>query len=133
MTASALNSATTAQEVTGTTSDAFVTPLRQQSHLSAAKGFVHFQTTAAINQHYNVTSVAKNGVGDYTVTWTVPFSDALYIAQVSVKANIGVGTTFSATIANSNFTATTTRVMITDIAGNLADPNEIMVLAFGTQ
>ncbi len=130
---SALNSATTAQEVAGTTSDAFTSPARQQSHLSAAKGYVHFQTTAAINQHYNVTSVVKNGVGDYTITWTVPFSDALYIAQVSVKANIGTGAAFIATIANSDFTATTTRVQITDIAGALADPNEIMVLAFGTQ
>lgn len=45
---------------------------------SSPKAWVEFTTSGVISAGYNVASVTKNGAGDYTVNFTVPFSSATY-------------------------------------------------------
>lgn len=46
-----------------------------------AKAWVNFNgSTGAINASFNVSSVTRNSAGDYTVTFTVPFSNTSYVA-----------------------------------------------------
>jgi hypothetical protein len=62
------------------------------------RAWVNFNgvTTVTIRASGNVTSVTRNGAGDYTVNLTTAMSDANYCAQVSA----GVGTsTWSAAAA----------------------------------
>ena len=52
----------------------------------SAKAWVRFNGTTSpgtINASYNVTSVTKNGTGDYTVNFTNALSDANYSAAVA--------------------------------------------------
>ena len=47
----------------------------------SAKAWVNFNgSTAAIRASYNVSSITKNGTGDYTVNYTNAFADANYAA-----------------------------------------------------
>lgn len=53
-----------------------------------AAAWVRFNgTTAAIASSYNVTSITKNGVGDYTINFTRNFTNTDYSCVGSVQAN----------------------------------------------
>jgi len=45
-------------------------------------------STSAIRSSYNVSSVTKNGTGDYTVNFTTPMTDAIYSVIVGVEGVI---------------------------------------------
>lgn len=82
----AIEVAVQSEQETGTDVTRAVTPGRQQFHPSAAKGWVRFDGTAgtiSVAAGFNVASLADNGVGDYTVNWTVPFSSANCAAVAS--------------------------------------------------
>ncbi len=95
---SALNSATKTQQETGATSDAFVTPLRQQYHPSAPKGWVTVDNVGNIHDSYNVASVVLVSPGLITINWTVPFSDAFYAVIATIEFD-NVSTAASTLIA----------------------------------
>jgi voltage-gated potassium channel Kch len=96
-----------------------------------AKGYVYFDSVPAVSNALNVVSVVKNGTGDFTITWTAAtFATATYTVVVTPKFTGGGGAVRIAMVSNANFTATTTRILITDLAGALADPNDVMVVAY---
>jgi hypothetical protein len=88
-----LTPATQAQMETGSATNVFVTPGRQQFHPGMAKFWINFNGTGTIatRTSYNVTSITDNGVGDYTVTIATDFSTTDWcpwvMAQVTDAAN----------------------------------------------
>lgn len=76
-------SATQTLQEAGTNVSTFVMPSIQQHHRSAAKGWIDFNGTGTVSTRaaYNAT-LTDNGTGDYTVSWTVPFSSADYAASI---------------------------------------------------
>lgn len=81
------HTATQADQEAGTHPEAIVTPKRQHSHPSAAKAWVKFNGTGTvtINASYNVSSITDNGVGDYTVNFTISFSSAEYAVSTTCR------------------------------------------------
>ena len=58
----------------------------------SAKAWVNFNgTNASIRASYNVSSVTRNGTGDYTVTMTNAMSDANYTVSISSTVTWGNG------------------------------------------
>lgn len=74
------SAATQADQETGTATNVYVSPGRQQYHPSAPKFWVRYTsvTTTAITSSYNVTSLTDNGTGDTTITLTTAFSNTNY-------------------------------------------------------
>jgi len=77
--------ATQAQQEAGTDITVGVTPGRQQFHPSAAKAWVIFNASGTIAASFNVSSVTDNGVGNWTVNFTVNFSSVNYMAQITIS------------------------------------------------
>jgi hypothetical protein len=83
----------------------------------SAKAWVNFDgSTGTTNASYNVSSVTRNGTGDYTVNFTNSFADINYCYQLSGRywangqtANLGYGLTFSSSASQAP-TTTTLRV-----------------------
>ena len=76
--------ATQANQEAASSTTAFVTSGRQQFHPSAPKFWVRFDGTDAgptitADESYNVTSVTKNGTGDYTITIATDFAAATWV------------------------------------------------------
>lgn len=72
--------ATQAEQETGSATNVFTTPGRQQFHTSAAKVWVIFNGTGTptAGGSYNLSSITDNGVGDYTINFTTAFSGTGY-------------------------------------------------------
>ena len=75
---------------------------------SAAKAWANFNSTGtlAIRASINIASIADNGTGDYTASFTNSMSDADYAPNGSGQnsANTAIGLTFNPrTLAASNF------------------------------
>ena len=94
-----------------------------------AKAFAYINTIPAFFG-YGVSGIVKNGTGDYTITWSTAFATSTYTVVAIAKFNAGTADARIVNIADSDFTTTTARVLITDVAGALADPNEFLVAAF---
>ena len=65
-----------------------------------AKAWVNFNGTTSpgtIRAQYNVSSVTKNGTGDYTITFTTPMSDANYSTIISGNGTSTVNVTVGGT------------------------------------
>lgn len=77
---------------TGTLPDA---RLSATAKLQQAKAWVRFHlsgTTVVIDASYNVSSVTRNGVGDYTVNFTSAMGDANYVAAITMGSGASAGT-----------------------------------------
>jgi len=72
----------------------------------------------------NIASVLKNSEGDYTITWTVPFSSVDYAVIV---------TSSRAQNAITNQTASAVRFITTDSTGTPSDADPIHVMTIGVQ
>lgn len=132
---SALNSATQAQQEAGTTSDAFVTPLRQQYHSSSPKLWVMYNPAGVISEGYNVFNIQNVGTGDNIVHFTMNFLNVTYCpwacARVtSVSTNVS---TFTAQIADANFVASNMRVQTSNGTNTLADCNFTFAAILGDE
>lgn len=52
----------------------------------SARAWVNFNgTTAAIRASYNVSSVTRNTIGDYTINFTTAFIDANYVGTIAAS------------------------------------------------
>ena len=57
----------------------------------SAKAWVNFNgSSAAMRASYNVTSITKNGTGDFTANFTNAFADANYSVVMSVGVTGGI-------------------------------------------
>lgn len=86
-----------------------------------------------VRSHFNVTSVVRNSLGDYTVNFNA-LPDALYTYQVSGRRNNAAGRVIAASIPNSaayNPTATSFRfTTFVEAAAALEDPLDVCVTIF---
>ena len=99
----------------------------------SAKAWVNFNgvTTAAVRASYNVSSVTRNGTGDYTANFSTAFADANY-AMTSSSANTGPTMSIaSPQLAATPFTTTTARVETRNtISGALLDCQFVLLSFF---
>lgn len=106
-----VTAATQAEQETGTSVAVGVTPGRQHYHNSAAKAWCMFNGattgTNAPTVGYNVTSVTRNSLGDYTVNLTTAFSSANYAAVVTCQnassPATGIASAVHHTLATSTY------------------------------
>lgn len=100
------------------------------SEREIVNGWINFNGTGtiAINDSYNVSGIADNGTGNYTISWDSDFNNANYAvgAGCYISGNTGLPATPDAAP-----TAGTYRAGCTLAAGALADPTVMMVLAIG--
>jgi hypothetical protein len=98
-----------------------------------AKAWVNFDGTTSspstIRSSYNVTSVTKNGTGDYTINFTNALADANYVGVFGCNDN---GNTSTMNYRGGG-TKTTTAFQVATLSGvaTLADNNMAMVAVFG--
>lgn len=95
-----------------------------------ATAYVYFTgiTTAVIQNQKNVSSVVRNAPGDYTVTFTTPYPDALYVALVTYDANPnGLDAYLISTQSTTAF-----RFVLNRIGAGNGDSNAINLVIFGT-
>lgn len=131
-----IGAATQAEQETGTSLVASVTPGRQQFHPSAAKGWVQADAAAGATSSYNVSSVGDTGAGHATINWATDFSTANYCVVYTARIDPGgsQATTYVSLVRNTNFAAGTTDVLCIKVSdGSLADPTYHQVVAFGDQ
>lgn len=128
--------ATKAQMQAGTDNTLVVTPQQFNNHDGAAKAWVNFTPGgggATVNASYNVTSVVRNGAGDYTITFTTAFTTANYAVSIGTEL-IAADAQASVTIKNGGRAAGTLRVLTRDGANAASDAlGSANVACFGRQ
>ena len=124
------DAASQAEQETGSATDVYVSPGRQQYHDSACKVWINFNGSGTISARasYNVASITDNGTGDYTVTIATDFSSANY----AVSINGGVVGVISCVTRQTTIAAGSYRFETTEL-GNVADSTYVYFLAFGDQ
>jgi hypothetical protein len=77
-----------------------------------------------------VSGITKNGAGDYTITWSTPFSSGAYAYTVMAEAtagnNVGI-----INVTSGGKAAGSLRIAIFNNSGTPFDPPSISVAAFG--
>ncbi len=123
--------ATQANQETGTSLAAFVTPGRQQFHPSAAKCWAlvtYSGGTPTLAVSYNITSITDSGTGDLLITIATDFSSASWSYDVSNEIAGAVVVSQSAARA-----AGTLRIITNTTASSSSDPASIGFTGFGDQ
>jgi hypothetical protein len=124
--------ATKSNQETGTSTTTVVTPAQQQSHDSAAKAWVAFNSSGTIGAQYNVTSVTKNATGDFTVNFTTAFASANYACQVTSETAGGAPLALIYTATAK--TASAMRIAFENASGAaFTDPTNGHVVCYGRQ
>ena len=116
----------------GTNSTSATNPIQ-----GSAKAWVNFNGTVAtpstIRASYNVTSVTKNGTGDYTVNFTNAFADANYCSVGSCADAGSIASARVVAFRQNSATTTSTRletVFQVDSGAEAADMNAVYVAIF---
>lgn len=120
--------ATKAQQETGTDTTSLVSPAVQQYHPSACKAWVLFDGTGAVADSYNVTSVARNSVGNFTVTIATDFSGTTF-AMITTALN-AAGQAIAVILSR---TVGTVVIGVSNLSGTLIDPDGVSLACFGDQ
>lgn len=130
------SAASQAEQETGSATNVYVSPARQQYHASAAKFWGKADAAGTLNASYNVTSITDDGVGLLTVTIATDFSSANWGCWVTVERGGGaVGTSANliwATIKNSTQAAGAVSFECVNNSG-YADPTRWHFGGFGDQ
>jgi hypothetical protein len=130
--ATGLPMAAQSDQETATSTTLPVTPGRQHHHPSAAKFWVSFNSSGTIQASYNVSSVTKNGTGDFTVNITTAFSSAEWCANYSTGHISGVTSLIPIGIAQTSSTFRLQTVRLdTGGVGDPDTPNRIYVMGYG--
>ena len=99
-----------------------------------AKAWVNFNGTGTIGasqtmrSNFNVSSVTKNGTGDYTVNFTTAMADANYSWSID---NDSTGGTLINLYPTSVPTTSNFRIRSMGLGGGFADSTYISVIVFG--
>lgn len=112
------------------------TPSQQQSHPSAAKAWAQFvgSTTngnQTINSNYNISSISRTSAGNYTITFTTPFTvNFACVGSTNSAGSVNALSQFGSIVSGSNI-----NLNFINIAGPAAyDPTlGASVVCFGTQ
>ena len=128
--------ATQADQEASTSFIAAVTPARQQYHPSACKAWIVFDGTGTVSAKavYNISSLSDNGVGDYTVSFIVPFSSGFYAVTGMARAP-GTGSPLSFNISPlSAPTGSNCRVLVfSSNTVTATDSSYVCLMFFGDQ
>ena len=120
----------------------YISPDRLSASKRVAKAWVNFDGTLTgtitPRSSFNVTSITKNGTGDYTVNITTALTDANYIPLISINGN-GAGAqygglVYSLSATNTPFLKTTTALRIntgTTSGGTAVDMKEVNIGILG--
>ena len=87
----------------------------------SAKAWVNFNGTTSpgtINASFNVSSVTRNGTGDYTVNFTNAFANTNYATVGSVKEDESTNTGGTSSFRLARFTQSTSAIRVASFAGN---------------
>jgi len=98
----------TQAETEAGTADKFPDAASLKYHPGVAKAWAVFGMTAVLTASSNVTSVTDNGLGDFTVNWSITFSSANY-PVISAYQNAGSALQFDAQL--KDVTATSARLL----------------------
>jgi hypothetical protein len=114
----------------GVATGVVVTPANYMWHPASPKAWVNFHgiTAASVRSSYNVTSVVRNGTGDYSIVFTVPFSNAAYCFVGQADQSVA-STGVPRSINNVETTAGGLRFITSD-NGPTANDCEIVNLVF---
>jgi hypothetical protein len=94
----------------------------------SALAWVNFNGTAGtVTAAYNVTSITKNGTGDYNVNFTNAFSDTKYAVLKAVSEG---GNYYVSRANNAAKTTSLINLQVNNSAGSNADASEIGVACF---
>jgi hypothetical protein len=92
------------------------TLVNQINPLQLCKAWVNFNGTTAtpstIRSSYNVSSITKNGTGDYTVNFSTAMADANYSTNCVAQYNTSGSTVDAALLVVHNYMPTTTYVRL---------------------
>ena len=110
-----------------TDEDTYVPPDLVRHHPGVIKGRVRVYTNGTSTQGYNVTSVARNSEGDYTITWNSDFSSGDHGWAITPE-NLNVGGTVHVVAV----AASTTQYRTYDADQALNDET-CAILVWGTQ
>jgi hypothetical protein len=127
--------ATQAEQETATSLAKLVTSGRQQFHPSACKAWAVVTgagTPALAGTPFNVASVTDNGVGDFSITFTVPFSTVNYV-PAAICWDAGVGAFDRITVHEGALSGSATRFKVAANAETAADPQGFFCHFFGDQ
>lgn len=127
-----VTAASKSDQTTATSNVVAVTPLHQQDHDSACKAWVKFANSGingaqTINASYNVTSVSRNGLGDFTITFTTAFSSVNYACTGSIIAGTHSWVEFGTQAAGS------VHMLCLTTAAAFGDPTSGFASFFGRQ
>lgn len=126
--------ATQAQMEADTDLTTIVTPGRVKHAPGVAKAWINFNmATAAILASYNIASITENGVGDFTIGFTVSFSSVNYALSGFARA---AGTGAVVLFIKSTGTKTTSAMQVEVHATNgdsNVDATEVGISFFGDQ
>ena len=131
---SVLPAATKANQISGATSTSYTSPSVQQFHRSSAKFWCKFPGTFVgtifPTAGYNVTTITRDGVGRYTINFTVGFTSADYVVDITSSSNVALNS-FGANIISQSFYSCSIFTFITTL--NYADPLFVCVSGYGLQ
>ena len=120
--------ASQADQKTASSNAVIVTPKQQHSHPSSHKASAKWDSGGSLVSGYNA-SVAKNGTGDYTVTFSSTiFSTSSFVAVSNAQDNAG-----SLVASISATTVSTCRLVFRNAAGTLTDSTFFYAAFFGDQ
>jgi hypothetical protein len=110
----------------------------QTNSLQLAKAWVNFNGTTAspstIRSSYNVSSITKNGTGDYTVNFATALADANYSVigtSVAFSATTYLSVCLVGTQAAGATLKSTTQVRVNSLTTALYDSADMSVQIFG--
>lgn len=125
----AVTAAVKSDQTSASSSTVAVVPSVQQNHPSAAKAWVQITgSTGAILASYNVSSVTRNGTGDYTINFSTAFTSANYVGAPMIYGGI------PGFVRTASQTASAIEVQVVNSANNAQfDPAQFSIVLFGTQ
>lgn len=128
-----LETATAAEQETGTAVDKIVTPGRQHSHVSAAKAWIvgaYSGGTPTDSASYNIASMDDDGTGLIGMHFTNAFSSANFPVAVTSESSAGVNNDSG---VNTSVARSTTTVDIQIRVGSAANDAPFNMICVGDQ
>ena len=125
--------ATQAEMEAGSSTSAFVTPGRTQYHPGVAKAYYTAAGDGTLQSNsHNITSLSRDGTGDYTVTWATDFANVNYAVSITSSHGSDIN---DAAISNIRAAATGTLRygMGTPASPSVGNDQDHDVIAFGDQ
>ena len=98
------------------------------------KAWVNFDGTTSpgtIRSSYNVSSVTKNGTGDYTVNFTTPMTDANYSAILTTGDTTSANNSNRAAVDRSHLVSSVSVITFICTTGGASDMPTLSIAIFG--